>query len=195
MCNETKSGSWFRRNAVCLVGFLIPFLILGIIFIKSGVYPFGDNIYLRSDMYHQYAPFYKELYEKLINGGSLTFSWEIGMGVNFSAIYSYYLASPMNLLLGLVPEDSILLVMDFFILFKTGLAGMTCAFYLSRHFHTNSLSASAFAVFYGLSSYMAAFSWNLMWLDCMVLLPLIILGLEALVKEKKYKLYTISSLL
>lgn len=192
MCNETKSGSWFRRNAVCLVGFLIPFLILGIIFIKSGVYPFGDNIYLRSDMYHQYAPFYKELYEKLINGGSLTFSWEIGMGVNFSAIYSYYLASPMNLLLGLVPEDSILLVMDFFILFKTGLAGMTCAFYLSRHFHTNSLSASAFAVFYGLSSYMAAFSWNLMWLDCMVLLPLIILGLEALVKEKKYKLYTIS---
>ncbi len=31
-----------------------------------------------------------------------------------------------------------------------------------------------------------------MWLDCVVLLPFIVLGLESLVKEKKFKLYTIS---
>ncbi len=173
-------------------GFLIPFVILGVIFAKNEIYPFGDNIYLRSDMYHQYAPFYKELYEKLVNGGSLTFSWDIGMGVNFSAIYSYYLASPINLLLGLVPENSILIVMDLLILIKTALAGFSCTYYLSKRFHTKSFATAGFALFYAMSSYMAAFSWNIMWLDCVVLLPFIVLGLESLVKEKKFKLYTIS---
>ena len=121
--SQTGMLKWIKENLVYFFGFLIPFVILGVIFAKNEIYPFGDNIYLRSDMYHQYAPFYKELYEKLVNGGSLTFSWEIGMGVNFSAIYSYYLASPINLLLGLVPENSILIVMDLLILIKTALAG------------------------------------------------------------------------
>ena len=189
---QTGILTWIKNNLVYFFGFLIPFVILGVIFAKNQVYPFGDNIYLRSDMYHQYAPFYKELYEKLVNGGSLTFSWEIGMGVNFSAIYSYYLASPVNLLLGFVPENSILVVMDFLILIKTALAGFGCTYYLSRHFNTRSFATAGFAVFYALSSYMAAFSWNIMWLDCMVLLPFVILGLESLVKEKKFKMYTIS---
>lgn len=189
---NNKSESWLRRNFVYILGFVIPFIVLGMIFVKNKIYPFGDNIYLRSDMYHQYAPFYRELYEKLVNGGSLTFSWEIGMGVNFSAVYSYYLASPVNLLLGLVPEDSILVVMDVLILVKTALAGLGCTYYLSKHFNTRSLSTAGFAVFYALSSYMAAFSWNIMWLDCLVLLPFIVLGLEELVKQKKFKLYTIA---
>lgn len=192
MSNSRQKGSWMKRNLVYILGFLIPFFILGTVFAKNEVYPFGDNIYLRSDMYHQYAPFYKELYEKLVNGGNLNFSWNIGMGVNFSAIYSYYLASPLNLLLGLVPEGSILLVMDLIILTKTALAGLGCTYYLSKHFDTKSFSTAAFAIFYALSSYMAAFSWNIMWLDCMVLLPFIVLGLESLVKEKKFRLYTIA---
>ena len=141
--SSVKKASWPKRNFVYLLGFLVPFLILGMIFAKNQIVPFGDNIYLRSDMYHQYAPFYKELYEKLVNGGSLTFSWEIGMGVNFSAIYSYYLASPVNLLLGFVPEGSILIVMDLLILTKTALAGFACTYYLSKHFNTKSLSTAA----------------------------------------------------
>lgn len=192
MSKNDKSQPWVKRNCVYILGFLIPFVILGLIFISNGIFPFGDNIYLRSDMYHQYAPFYKELYRNLVEGGSMTFSWEIGMGVNFSAIYSYYLASPINLLLGLVPEGSILIVMDLLILLKTALAGFACTYYLSKHFQTKSMTTAGFAIFYALSSYMAAFSWNIMWLDCMVLLPFVVLGLESLVKEKKFKMYTIA---
>ena len=181
-----------KNNYGCILGFLVPFIILGGIFIGKEIVPWGENMYLRSDMYHQYAPFYKELYNKLTTGGSLEFSWNIGMGVNFTAIYAYYLASPINLLLGLLPEGYIIHAMDFLIIFKTALAGLTCAYYLSKHFNTKSVAVGAVSVFYALSSYMAAFSWNIMWLDCIFLLPLITLGLERLVKEGKYKLYTIS---
>ena len=176
-----------------LLSFLIPVAILVGIFIGREVYPFGDNIYLRSDMYHQYAPFYKELYRKLTEGGSLTYSWNIGMGVNFTALYGYYLASPINLLLGIIaPGGNILVTMDALIVIKTGLCGLTCGYYLHKRFNHSTISFAAIAVFYALSSYMAAFSWNIMWLDCLFLLPLIILGLDRLVDENKYFLYTIT---
>ncbi|MBQ6815125.1 MAG: YfhO family protein [Lachnospiraceae bacterium] len=175
------------------LSFLVPFVILLGIFIGREVYPFGDNIYLRSDMYHQYAPFYKELYRKLTDGESLLYSWNIGMGVNFTALYSYYLASPVNLFLGLLaPTGNILLTMDILILVKTGLCGFTCGYYLHKRFGGKNFSFAAIATFYALSSYMAAFSWNIMWLDCLVLLPIIVLGLDKLIKENKYFMYTIA---
>lgn len=179
-------------NISLIVAFIIPLVILVIIYYMRKIYPFGDNTYLRSDCYHQYAPFMKELYNKLANGESLTYSWNIGMGVNFSALYSYYLASPVNWLIGLVSPNHIPEIMNIFIIIKTALCSFTFAYYLSKHFNTKKMTIATLSVFYALSSYFCAFSWNLMWLDCLVLLPLIILGLEKLVKENKCYLYCIS---
>lgn len=192
-----NSSSFFTDKVKFRIGyalsFLIPVVILIGLFIGREVYPFGDNIYLRSDCYHQYAPFHKELYRKLTEGGSLLYSWNIGMGVNFTALYAYYLASPVNFLLSLIaPTGNILFTIDLFIIVKTGLCGLTCGYYLHKRFGGKNISFAAIAVFYALSSYMAAFSWNIMWLDCLVLLPLIILGLDKLIKENKYFLYTIA---
>ena len=41
--------------------------------------PFGEECFLRTDMYHQYAPFFSEFQYKLKQGGSLLYSWDIGM--------------------------------------------------------------------------------------------------------------------
>ena len=192
-----KSSSFFTEKVKFRIGyalsFLIPVVILVGLFIGRNVYPFGENIYLRSDCYHQYAPFHKELYRKLTEGGSLLYSWNIGMGVNFTALYAYYLASPVNFFLTLIaPTGNILFTIDLYIVVKTGLCGLTCGYYLHKRYGGKNLSFAAIAIFYALSSYMAAFSWNIMWLDCLVLLPLIILGLDKLIKENKYFLYTIT---
>ena len=82
-----------------LLAFVLPIIVMGIIYKSRGIYPFGEEMYLRSDMYHQYAPFHRELARKLAEGGSMTYSWNIGMGVNFSALAAYYLASPFNWIL------------------------------------------------------------------------------------------------
>lgn len=57
-----------------------------IIFAQRGIFPFGEESFLRTDMYHQYAPFFAEFQDKLTHGGSLLYSWNIGMGVNFAAL-------------------------------------------------------------------------------------------------------------
>ena len=49
-----------------------------------------------------------------------------------------------------------------------------------------------FGIFYALSGYMAAYSWNIMWLDCIILFPLIMLGLERLVEEKRGMMYCLT---
>jgi uncharacterized membrane protein YfhO len=185
------SSKEHEKIMYCLA-FFIPIFAMIIIYIIRGIYPYGDNMYLRSDMYHQYAPFFQELANKIKNGGSLTYTWDVGMGMNFTALAAYYLASPINVILGFFTGSHMIEVMSALIIIKMGLSSFTMAWYLSKHFHKKTMITAAFGVFYGLSSYFCAYSWNLMWLDCMWLLPLIVYGIEKIVAEKKYKLYCLS---
>ena len=195
---EEKEYSGSRGIALIRPGdgltaaFVVPVLIMIIIFIQRGIFPFGEESFLRTDMYHQYAPFFSEFQYKLTHGGSLLYSWDVGMGVNFSALYAYYLASPINWLLILCPKGLIIEFMTYTIVLKIGLAGLTMAWYLRRRCGTRDFGVAFFGIFYALSGYMAAYSWNIMWLDCIWLFPVIMLGLERLVKDKKPLLYCIS---
>ena len=172
--------------------FFVPVIVMIIIFAQRGIFPFGEESFLRTDMYHQYAPFFSEFQYKLTHGGSLLYSWDIGMGVNFSALYAYYLASPVNWLLMFCPKQFIIEFMTLVIVLKIGLSGLSFAWYLKKHFGTRDFGVGLFGIFYALSGYMAAYSWNIMWLDCILLFPLILLGLERLVKGKSGLLYCIT---
>lgn len=49
--------SLIRPGDAYVAAFLVPVLIMVIIFIQRGIFPFGEESFLRTDMYHQYAPF------------------------------------------------------------------------------------------------------------------------------------------
>ena len=187
-----ESISLIRPSDGLAAAFFVPIILMLIIFAQRGIFPFGEESFLRTDMYHQYAPFFSEFQHKLTTGGSLLYSWDVGMGVNFSALYAYYLASPLNWMIALCPKQYVIEFMTYMIVFKTGLSGLSFAWYLRKHFKTSDFGVAFFAVFYAMSGYMAAYSWNIMWLDCIILFPLIMLGLERLVKEKKCFLYCIT---
>lgn len=175
-----------------IAAFFVPVIVMIIIFAQRGIFPFGEECFLRTDMYHQYAPFFSEFQYKLTHGKSLLYSWDIGMGVNFSALYAYYLASPVNWLLLLCPKKYIIEFMTLAIVLKIGLSGLSFSWYLKRHFGTRDFGVGLFGIFYALSGYMAAYSWNIMWLDCILLFPLVLLGVENLVKGKSGILYCLT---
>ena len=175
-----------------LIAFFVPVLVMICIFVQRGIFPFGERCFLRTDMYHQYAPFFSEFQYKLRTGGSLLYSWDVGMGVNFAALYAYYLASPLNWLILLCPKKFIIEFMTIMIVLKIGLSGLSFAWYLKKHSQNCILGVGFFGIFYALSGYMAAYSWNIMWLDCILLFPLIVYGLERLVKEQKGMLYCVT---
>ena len=184
--------SFFADNKICFYSFLLPFLAMLAIFIGNGIYPFGDGSFMHSDMYHQYVPFLEEFLRKVKDGEPLYHSWRIGMGSNYLALYGYYSASPFNWLMLLVPQQFLIEFMSYMVVFKIGLCGFTFAWYLKEKFQTRQLSILFFATFYAMSGFVAAYNWNVMWMDTLVLAPLIVLGLERLVREKKGGLYCVT---
>ena len=179
-----------RKTLLC--SFLLPVVIMLTIFIIRGIYPFGDRSFLYMDMYHQYMPFFSEFLNKIKAGEGLAYSYHVGIGSNFLALYVYYLASPLHWLAFLVPEAFLMEFMSYLVIIKIGFCGLTMAYYLQKRFEDGDFAVLFFACFYALSGFMAAYNWNIMWLDCVILLPLVVLGLERLVKEGKCGLYCVT---
>ncbi len=186
-----QKEKWMKRMPL-LLSFFLPLLIAVIVCIDHEVYPFGTQCILHIDMYHQYCPFFTEMLEKIRNGGSFLYSWQIGLGSDFVSVYAYYLASPLNWLLVLCPRGHVIEFMTILILVKIAFSGFSFGYYLKEHFGINDVRLSVFATAYALSAFVAAYSWNIMWMDSIALAPLIILGLERLVKNGDGILYTIT---
>ncbi len=187
-----KKGILYSPALPYLVSFFVPILVMLIIFAGKQIFPFGNRSFLRTDLYHQYAPFFQEYKDKLAHGESLYFTWDIGLGTNFMSLYAYYLSSPINFLLFFCPRGLVIEFITYGIVFRMALSSLTMTYYLNTHNHTARPAAALFGIFYGLSGYMAAYSWNIMWLDCLFLFPLIILGLERLIRQNRCLLYCFS---
>ncbi|MDO5409334.1 MAG: YfhO family protein [Lachnospiraceae bacterium] len=177
---------------IALLAFLLPVLSMLCIFAGNQIYPFGDRSFLRTDLYHQYAPFFAELSRKLKEGGSLFYTWNIGMGTNFISLIGYYLSSIFNWLVLFCPQEHVIEFISYMVIFKMGLAGLTFSILLKAKSSHADFKIPFFSLFYALSGYLAAYSWNVMWLDCIWLTPLILLGIERLVKQKKYLMYVLT---
>lgn len=181
-----------RSVARSFWAFIIPVLILMTAFAVQEVFPFGGRHILTVDLYHQYAPFLGELREKLLSGDSLFFTWRFGLGINFYALFTYYIASPLNLLTVLFPADALSEMVSTLVLLKVGLAGLFFHLFLKKSYRRDGPLALGFSVAYALSGYVMAYFWNIMWLDTISLLPLVVLGMVLLVRDDHVSLYIFS---
>jgi len=169
-----------RPVDACWSAFVVPIVVMIGLFMIQGIFPFGSRSFLRSDMKGQYAPFFTEFYRILHGDGSLLYTWKLGMGTNFFAIFVYYLSAPWNWLVFFCPQNLIIEFMTFLMIIKMGLCSLTMTWYLRNHCGTYDFEVALFGCAYGLSGYIVAYGWNIMWLDTLWLLPLILRGLERL---------------
>jgi len=179
-----------------LPSFFLPFAILGTAFALNRIYPFGGSTILMHDFTHQYYPFLSSLWHKLREGTVSTWSWTAGMGHDYISLIAYYMASPLNLLAMLAPHEWLREMLTLILLIKIGCAGLFTAIFLRYTFTNGSLSARqtsmALAVFsslYALCAFTLGYFWNIIWFDGFALLPLVMMGLLALMRDGKYLLY------
>ena len=171
---------------------LLTFCGLGIAYIFLGIWPIGEKSCMLVDMHHQYAPLLAKLRDTLLSGGSLQYSFELGMGASFLPVFAYYLASPLNLLLVFFPEN--LLTEGIFVitLLKNVLIAASAALCLQYIYRRRSPAVAAVAMMYSMMMYVLAYSWNIMWLDGVMMLPLVVMGFEHLMRRGKYLPYVLS---
>lgn len=155
----------------------------------SKIAPFGDYTILRNDGLGQYAPFLAEYIGRLKSGGSLFYSWNTGLGSNEFASICYYLLSPFNLLALPFNSSNIDSAMLLIITVKTALIAASFSVFLQNKFEIQNITVSVFSLIYTFSGFYLAYYYNTMWLDALIALPLIALGIENIVKGKKATLY------
>ena len=104
----------------------------------------------------------------------------------------YYLLSPLNFIVFLFPASKINLAVYLIILIKLGLMSGTFTWLVLKWFNFN---CNAYPIFlgiaYGLSGYSIAYAGNVMWLDGLVLLPLVSYALIRGIKINKWLTYSI----
>ncbi len=187
-------------NRYVFMAFFLPVFVLVLVFALSGIYPFGQQQLAIIDCYHQYIPFLSELQCRLQGEGSLFYSWNSGGGCNFWCLLSYYGASPLNLLLILFPQSLIMEGVSVILLIKIGLSGSFMFIFLKNVYNPSELLADRksglktvlFADMYAMSTYAIGYYWCIMWLDAVMLLPLLMLGLNRLIKDGRMALYVVS---
>lgn len=172
--------------------FFIPLAVMFCIYTARKVFPFGNNSVLVLDLNGQYVYYFQALRDKILEGGSLLYSWTRTLGGEFMGIFTYYLSSPFSLLVALFPEDMITEALFCIILGKVGLSGLTFGIYLHHSRPSSKFKIVLFSVLYALTAYSVVQAMNTMWIDAVYLLPLVILGLERLIHKKKFLLFTIS---
>lgn len=107
---------------------------------------------------------------------------------------AYYLLSPLNLLLCLFPNNYLPAITLIIICIKFGLSGLSAFFVWQKKFQINNNYILATSVAYSLSGYMIANYFNLMWLDTIILLPLLVQAIDHTIAKQKDHLILITFL-
>ena len=147
---------------------------------------------LKYDGYNQYFPFFKSFRQILLNGESLLWNWNMGMGIDYLGLIGYYLVSPFNWISVIIPESWLIIYFSFANVCRISLAGLFFAIMLKKLFNQNDMSIALFGSFYATCAWCFSYMWNTIWMDTFALLPLVVLGTINILKERKFTLYVIA---
>ena len=179
---------------IYILSFLLPALMMMAIYASIGITYGGKVTVLTFDLKAQYAPFIAGLRYLLKDPGKILFNWNASMGGNYMGVFSYYLASPLNLITLFWKVEDIADAMYVLIILKIALCGLTFNTFLhKRHLERGiSFYNLIFSICYALMSYNIAYGMCVMWLDAIILLPIVLLGIERILAGKKGGLFFIS---
>ena len=172
--------------------FLIPAAILYVMYLARGVYPVGEGSVLVLDLNGQYVYFFEALRDILTKGGSFVYSFRRALGGEFMGIFAYYLASPLSFIVSLFPKEHMTEAIRFLLVLKCGLTGFTFGYYLHKTRPRRPMTAVMFSTMWALTAYAVVMQHNLMWTDNIILFPIVMLGIQKLIKEGKLTLYVVS---
>lgn len=155
--------------------------------------PILGGVLYSGDLPNQYLSFFQYYRHLMVgNWSSAGFTFLNGLGGDMAGNIGYYLLSPLNFVVFLFPASKMNVAVYVIILIKLGLMSGTFTWLTLKWFKFNYQAYPIFlGIAYGLSGYSVAYAGNVMWLDGLVLLPLIAYALVRGIKTNKWLAYTI----
>ena len=186
-----KKRRWYFRLFLCVSSFLIVLGLILLAFRSLGLEPFGSRTLTVDDAKIQYIDFFTYYVDVLHGVRPLSYDFGNMLGGSSFGLFSYYLASPFNLLLYFFGKEGVYRFFNIAVALKLATAGATFCWYLQRRFEDRILPVFtvALSIGYALMQYTVAQSSNIMWLDGVYMLPLILLGVyEVLHRRSVWRL-------
>lgn len=168
-----------------LLAFLIPVLLMVLIYACVGIYPFGNKSLLTVDMAGQYVSFFNALKNIFTGDIGIFYSFSKTLGGNMFGLITYYLLSPFNLLFILFDKVNITEAIFLINILKIGMCGLTSYIYFTKTFKEKNLVPVVFSTVYALCAYNIVYSQNILWLDGVIFLPMVFLGIDKLIEKEK----------
>lgn len=187
-CGESPRG----RRLTLLFCFLVPALLMTLLYTLIGVRPGSDNSVLVLDLNAQYIYYFEQFRNVIVSGESILYSFKRALGGEFMGIFAYYLASPFSLITALFPKDRILDAMELILILKCGFTGLTFGAFIREKVKLRPSLTVMFSVLYALTSFAVVMQHNVMWTDNLIAFPLILLGLDALITKRRFRMYTLA---
>ncbi len=176
-------GRWIVRNRVYFAAFAIPVVLTYLAYAIFGLYPFGDESVLCLDLNGQYVYYFEAIRDAFWGDGSIFYNWSRNLSGGFMGVIGYYLASPFTLIVILLPEKFMLSSLLIMQLAKIGAAAVTFSYFLQKSRGVAQLPSLIFSTMYAMMAYAVIQLIDPMWLDGIVFLPLIMLGIEYLIDD------------
>ncbi len=163
------------------------------IYFAMGVWPFGINSVLTGDLNGQYISYNANFARAILDGGDgMAYSLQKQMGGSMMGILSYYCASPLNLLYLLVPTQHYAKMAGLIFALKIIFSAVSMTFFVGRHNINLRHRAIIPGICYAFCAYMFVYAQNIMWMDALVLLPLICYGIDVIIDKKRPFIFAIS---
>lgn len=172
---------------VTLMATVMVFLMFAIL----DIYPFGNGSLIYADG-DQYFGFLGYLQSTFFTNNNLLYSWSNVLGGGMIGTLAYYCASPFNLITVFFREN---LVLGYHVIFaiKFITAAVSFSWMLKKLFDkADEKIILLFSVSYPFMGYMTYYAWNQSWMDGVVVLPLMLLGIWKLIKQERPFLYIFS---
>lgn len=105
--------------------------------------------------------------------------------MNTWGLYSYYLASPFNLLCVLFPADKLTLFVFAISALKLGCIHISSAWYVQKRFDLTKPAAFLLSLSFTFCSWTISNLRNPLWIDCLILLPVCAYGCYELIRKQR----------
>lgn len=174
---ETKRGLYF-------ISFILPMMIMLVVWLIMGVYPFGSKTLMSIDFGQQYIDLFQLFKQTLLSAdwSNLFYSFSKSIGGTMISNWGYYLMSPFNLIYAILPTSEFRLAVTLIIWIRYGVISLSFSHLLIKryngHLNQRRFLVPLLATVYTLSGFLVSYQMNPIFYDAMIMLPLVILCLE-----------------
>ena len=174
-----------RQRQNLLLAFLLSLAVVLGAYALLGFLPFGDGTLLTGDLNGLYVNYITDMWRRVRQGG-FGYSFSKLAGGSTLGLFAYYMNSPFNLLYLLFPVRAIPLAAQLMFALRTALTGVTACFYLGRHFESGSRLLPGLSLGYSLCAFCVAYSQNIIWMDVVLLAPLLLWAVDELIRRGRH---------